>query len=246
MTASTWSRCPSRGPIGTCSGSGSPACSGSTRTGYVTDGLGGNESLGLESAELMRRVNAHLARSKGGTRGYNPNFKHRLAKEVLAARRAEESTLALPPAVHEWAGAVAEEHIEAVRSSGVAVIGDLEDLRPSAPRDGRQPGDLSDAELLDTAVAALVGLARVAGTSQRTRAAAPARPGGRGAGAGAPGCAPGCAACSAGLNARTITDRDVSRVPKALNSHANHMSTQRRACLTCPPLCLELMLVCRL
>ena len=150
--------------------------------GYVTEGLGGNESLGLESAELMRRVNAHLAATKGGTRGYNPNFKHRLAKEVLAARRSEESTLALPPAVHEWACTVAEEHIEAVRGSGVAVVGDLEELRPSAPRDGRQPGDLSDAELLDTAVAALVGLARLAGRSQRARGgAAPAGTrGGRG------------------------------------------------------------------
>jgi hypothetical protein len=147
--------------------------------GYLTEGLGGNESLGLESAELMRRVNAHLARSPGGARGYNPNFKHRLAKEVLAARRAEESTLALPPSVHQWAGEVAQDHIDAVRASGVSVVGDLEELRPSAPRDGRQPGDLSDAELLDTAVAALVGLARAAGKAQR-RPAATSRPAARG------------------------------------------------------------------
>lgn len=145
--------------------------------GYVTDGLGGNESLGLESAELMRRVNAHLAASTRGTRGYNPSFKHLLAKEILAARRAEESTLAIPPAVHDWVCEAAEEHIDAVRGSGVHVVGDLDELRPSAPRVGRQPGDISDAELLETAVAALVELARVAGTSQRSRA--PSRPGGR-------------------------------------------------------------------
>ncbi len=143
--------------------------------GYTTEGLGGNESLGLESAELMRRINLFLTESGDAVRGYNPNFKHRLAKEVLATRRGGESTLALPPTVHSWACDVAEQHIDAVRSSGVDVVGDLAELRPTPPREGRQPGDVSDADLLRTAVAALVELSRDTGRSQRPAATRPSQ-----------------------------------------------------------------------
>ncbi len=144
--------------------------------GASTQDLGGNESLGLQSAELMRRVNLALAEQGGAARGYNPQFKHRLAKEVLASRRASESTLALPAAVHEWACGVAEEHIEAVRSSGVDLVGDLAELRPSAAKDGRRPEEVDDAELLDTAVAALIELARSPGGPAKQGPIKPSRP----------------------------------------------------------------------
>ena len=117
-----------------------------------------------------------LAQGDRPWRGYNPQFKHRLAKEVLAARRSQESRLAIPPAVYEWACELAEEHIGAVHASGAHVVGDLAELRPSAAGDGSQPDEISDAELLETAVAALIGLARSVGKAQRARSKGPSAP----------------------------------------------------------------------
>ena len=136
--------------------------------GYVVDGLGGNESLGLESAELMRRLNP-LTRDAGLNRtSYHQIFKHALAKRVLAKRKAEESRLALPAAHHEWARATAARQIETLRSSGVHVVGDLADLEPVFA-DGAQPGDLSDARLLEAALAGLVTLASQTERAERER-----------------------------------------------------------------------------
>ena len=124
----------------------------------ATDDLGGNESLGLESAELMRRLNLALQGSGLGRGSYHTFFKHRLAKELLAARRPQESTLTLSAEAHAWISDVADRHIELVAASGVDVVGDLDELRPAAPRPGRGPGDLTDSELLEVALDALVRL----------------------------------------------------------------------------------------
>ncbi len=131
---------------------------GTDPQGYTTQGLGSNESLGLESAELMRRVNVLVREAKIPRRAYNRQFKARLAKDVLAARRAEESSLGLPPDARAWLEERAEQHIAAVRALGVDVVGDLDELRPAEARDGRQPAEVSDSELLETAIAALTAL----------------------------------------------------------------------------------------
>ena len=138
--------------------------------GYTTQGLGSNESLGLESAELMRRVNLMVREVKVPRRAYNRQFKARLAKDVLATRRARESGLALPPDARAWLEEVAQRHIAAVAALGVHVVGDLEELRPAEVSGGRHPAEISDSELLDTAIAALTTL------TMRSRAR-PANPG---------------------------------------------------------------------
>lgn len=126
--------------------------------GYTTQGLGSNESLGLESAELMRRVNLLVRDAKVPRRAYNRQFKARLAKDVLAARRDRESSLALPPKARAWLAEVGERHIADVAAQGVNVVGDLEELRPAESAHGRQPAELTDTELLETAIAALTTL----------------------------------------------------------------------------------------
>jgi hypothetical protein len=136
--------------------------------GYVVDGLGGNESLGLESTELMRRLNP-LTREAGINRtSYHQIFKHTLAKGVLAERRSLESRLALPVAHHEWATATANRQIESLRASGVHVVGDLADLEPVFPT-GEQPANLSDGQLLETSLVGLVALASRAEAAERER-----------------------------------------------------------------------------
>jgi hypothetical protein len=122
---------------------------------------GSNSSLGMESAEMMRRLN-RLAREDGlPTALYQKAFKHELAKGVLAERTRAESRLVLPPEHHEWARREAARQIEAVRASGVHVVGDLAELEPvldASP--GPQPQDVADAALLDIALAGLVSMAR--------------------------------------------------------------------------------------
>ena len=136
--------------------------------GYVVDGLAGNESLGLESAELMRRLNP-LTREAGISRtSYHQVFKHTLAKGVLAERRPLESRLALPATHHEWAMETAARQIECIRASGVHVVGDLADLEPVFST-GEQPANLSDGQLLETSLVGLVTLASRAEAAERER-----------------------------------------------------------------------------
>ncbi|MGH3361612.1 MAG: hypothetical protein ACRDOM_04060, partial [Nocardioides sp.] len=128
--------------------------------GYRTDDIGGNQSLGLESAELMRRLNP-TTRTAGLSKAlYQRMFKHGLAKHSLARRRGAESALGLPEQYHDWARKTATRHIEAIRHSGVRVIGDLDELEPILIA-GRQPSDVEDHLLLDAALTGLVSLAQL-------------------------------------------------------------------------------------
>lgn len=126
--------------------------------GYRTEGLGANESLGLESAELVRRLNP-LTREAGMRKTpYQKTFKQEVSKGILAQRRGEESVLVVPPDRHEWIRETAARHIEALKSANVHVVGNLSDLEPVIVDGGRQPRDVTDAALLDAAIDALVGL----------------------------------------------------------------------------------------
>lgn len=127
---------------------------------YDASGSGTNESLGLESAELMRRLN-DLSRTRGmDWPEYDEAFKHALAKRTLARRKNLESSLALPPEHEPWVRARSEEMKQAVRASGAAVVGDLADLDPVFSGKGIQPDQVTDAALLDAALEGLVGLGR--------------------------------------------------------------------------------------
>ncbi|MGH3366959.1 MAG: hypothetical protein ACRDOY_07140 [Nocardioidaceae bacterium] len=127
---------------------------------FDSTGGAGNESLGLESTALMLRLNEASRRDNLPWEVYNDAFKNILAKRGLSARRPNESSLALPKRVNDWVAAYSKEQIEAVKASGAHVVGDLADLEPRSKRGGRQPTSVSDTEVLDVAVDALVFLAR--------------------------------------------------------------------------------------
>jgi len=113
-----------------------------------------NESLGLQSAEIMRRVNPLTRRDGLGYTEYRSGFKQALGKDVLAHRRSQESRVAVPPEQQGWIREVAARHQASIAASGAHVVGDLADLEPVfAP--GRQPSDVPAEELLDTAAEAL-------------------------------------------------------------------------------------------
>lgn len=127
---------------------------------FDASGSGSNESLGLESAELMRRLN-DVTRLRGmDWPQYDDAFKHALAKNTLSKRKNVESTLGVPAEHHDWVRARAEEMKDAVRASGVHLVGDLGDLDPVLRAKHSQPEDVTDAALLEAALEGLVGLAQ--------------------------------------------------------------------------------------
>lgn len=129
-----------------------------------------NESLGVVEAELLRRVNRALDGRIGGGRQKSLWMRDLMAHTILAPIGREP--IGLTPAHAEEAAAEADRAVAAITEAGYAVHGDLADLRP-APVDARLPGDVSDAEVSESAAIALADLlvwAREAGADVRTPA----------------------------------------------------------------------------
>jgi hypothetical protein len=126
--------------------------------GYRTDELGGNASLGVESAELMRRLNIAARDAGWNLTDYHTVYKRLVAKRLLAARRSGESRLAVPEKHRGWLVEAAERQLEVIRTSGAEVVGDLDDLAPMPPTEGKQPDELDLDDVVAAAVDALVGL----------------------------------------------------------------------------------------
>jgi hypothetical protein len=139
---------------------------------FDATGGGSNESLGLESTELFLRLNRASRLNNMTWDVYRESLKSTLAKRGLSRRRPSETAIALPERMHGWVRACAADQVEAVRSSGVDVVGDLADLEPKLESGGAEPGTASDAAVLDAAVEGLVFLAdNRAKEIQRLRAA---------------------------------------------------------------------------
>ncbi|HET7329009.1 MAG TPA: hypothetical protein VFJ14_17185 [Nocardioidaceae bacterium] len=137
-------------------------------SGFDASGRGSNESLGLESAEVMLRLNT-LSRTRGMDWPlYDEMFKHALAKRGLSKRKHQESSLLVPTEYEEWTRARSAEMVQAVESSGAQVTGDLGDLEPVFGVGGRQPDQLASADLLDAAVDGLVAVAQDRGRELET------------------------------------------------------------------------------
>ena len=125
--------------------------------GYDTKVAPSNTSIGMPSAELLRRVNV-ATREAGLDWAYgDPVVKWVLAKRILGPRRPKEYGLKLPTSHREWAERESRRLIADVEAAGVRVVGDLQELMPedSAFADAPPP---SAEELLDAAVDGLTGL----------------------------------------------------------------------------------------
>lgn len=127
--------------------------------GFVASGLDpgprANTSLGAASAEVLRRINVHLA-EQGLEFPVGARLrKHVLAKEVLAARSGEEPRIGLPitPWVHEHA----EHMVAELQALGIEPVGAWSDLEP-VPVSGIDPRTLAEEDVHAAAVAGLAGL----------------------------------------------------------------------------------------
>jgi hypothetical protein len=136
-----------------------------TALGVSADGFeqpdASNPSVGLVSAELLRRVNERT--EDLAWLEYRWAFKHALARLVLAERAGREPAMTLDAEALAWARERGAQIAEALDASGVRVVGDLADLIPTAePSAAGEPVvEPSEAELLDAAVDGLAGLGTV-------------------------------------------------------------------------------------
>jgi hypothetical protein len=114
-----------------------------------TEARRANDSLGLVEAELLRRVNERLPRSQRSP-GLTRHVKGSFVPEALAGSAAREPFV-VPQRHHDWVSARSEAIVADLRGSAYDVVGDLDDLLPAPPREGRTPDDATDDELLAAA-----------------------------------------------------------------------------------------------
>jgi hypothetical protein len=120
-----------------------------------------NPSMGTRSVELIRRIQERLRDDQRAR--LRMALKHVLSRRVLAGRRPMEPAVELTSRQLGWASDIAEQSMGGLADSGVRVVGDLADLRPREAVSGirEQPTPVTDAELLDSAVEAMIGLVEV-------------------------------------------------------------------------------------
>jgi hypothetical protein len=137
-----------------------------------------NESLGVTAAELLRRVNERIGPPIEGSREQAKWLRDTLAHGVLA--RLGSEPIQINDRQLDDAQRQATRSVQRVDEAGYDVRGDLDDLAPSRGA-GRSPEDVTDAELLDTALDTIVQLLLL--VRERSQRGAPAddaeAPGGR-------------------------------------------------------------------
>ena len=114
-----------------------------------------NESLGLASLLVLRRVNELLAERDLAFPAGQGVRKRTLAKTILAARRDAEPALGLltPP----WVREQTERTVAALREAGTRLVGDWADLDPvDVP--GVEPDDVPLTDVHEAALEAIAGL----------------------------------------------------------------------------------------
>lgn len=122
-----------------------------------TDVALANESLGVREAALLHRIKPRLVPPLTDLDERYRWVRAFLAQEVLASQRSARLTLRPAEAVAFRARAVSD--VAALRASGYDVIGELDDLVPDVPvTSSPHPDEVSDSEMLDAAVDAIVQL----------------------------------------------------------------------------------------
>lgn len=124
-----------------------------------------NASLGTAETAVLRRLNRKLFDQGVGREVYVPIVREMLVREVLA-RRDGAVTAVLPEESWPFVEEVTGEWLQWVQSTGVDVVGDLDDLQPRWPQDmstWRHPDRPGPGRVVDAAVDALAAMVVEAG-----------------------------------------------------------------------------------
>lgn len=118
-----------------------------------------NEAIGVVSAALMHRVGL-VAREHDVSWLDCQRLYHRgVADEILAPRRGLEAPIAVSPEADAWLRARSQRLVDDIAQLEVHVVGDLQDLLPGPMLEGREPDEVTDSEMLETAIETIVALA---------------------------------------------------------------------------------------
>jgi hypothetical protein len=117
--------------------------------GLETEARRPNDSLGLVEAELLRRVNECVPRPRRSP-ALTRHVKGTFVPGALSGCAAREPFV-VPERHHGWVSERSEAIVADLRAGSYDVVGDLDDLLPAPPREGRTPDDVTDDELLAAA-----------------------------------------------------------------------------------------------
>ncbi|MPZ61374.1 MAG: hypothetical protein GEU93_08760 [Propionibacteriales bacterium] len=110
-----------------------------------------NVSLGVEEAELLRRINPYLRESVGSWLRYERAVKTRFANDMLAGL-ASEPRLVVPDEYQPWLTERARAMIDGLSDGGFDIVGDIADLEPDfGDQPFAAPSDVSPERLLELA-----------------------------------------------------------------------------------------------
>ncbi|MGH3775584.1 MAG: hypothetical protein ACRDRR_07575 [Pseudonocardiaceae bacterium] len=127
-----------------------------------------NSSLGLAEAQLLRRLN--LALPPDLPWGLYEHAVRKHLVEVLAGRPSGARRFTVPPDQLPWVTERATQMMSELADAGYRVVGDLDDLIPTASTPQPGPDEVTDAAVLDAAVAVACTLVQSYGVyEQRTR-----------------------------------------------------------------------------
>lgn len=145
---------------------------GSDPTTWTADVERVNESLGVAEAELLRRLNP-LVTDVVAHQPYERFVKFGLARDVLS-RRAGQRRVALPADQLGWVREQSRDQVARLLRRGYHVVGDLDDLLPSAPAaETSRPSDadVPVEEVLEVALDAVAALVhRLASSNEELQA----------------------------------------------------------------------------
>jgi hypothetical protein len=123
-----------------------------------------NPSRGVVATEVLRRVNMRLDDLSYPVyrRGIGDPF-----DRVYEGRPAGEPRLQIPESYREWVEARARRMNDEIAELGVNVVGDLTELLPGPPDpDAVESVEVSDDQLLETAIDGLAGMGRIMAVSR--------------------------------------------------------------------------------
>jgi hypothetical protein len=130
-----------------------------------------NTSLDAGQAELLRRLNEELGRGGRDPMAwpvYRRNVKRFLAETVFAAGE-PAAPLSIGTADLDWARTMGRDFTATIREGGYRLVGDLDDLVPSAEISAPGRAQVAADDLVGTAITALVAMTRQLAEEQAAR-----------------------------------------------------------------------------
>ncbi|GAA4967747.1 hypothetical protein [Actinoplanes utahensis] len=118
-----------------------------------------NPSLGAPEIEVLRRVNGALGELYPHRMPYQRVVQHHLIKAVLQ-KRDNHVRFGVGLNRAEWVTELAEQQIKELRDYPCHIVGELDELRPTAMTDSRSPDELPEREILGAAIETIVGMIR--------------------------------------------------------------------------------------